>query len=244
MRRAPSGYKFSRDEFDAIGRGTFGQAWTGDLEYRARSGLWTIAEYERAKVTPGSGMSGSGAGGVSFAPSLDDPASLQYQAEREARHRYVEAEAEFIARLEDGQLMASVLDTGSGEIKPVVREFWRTKEARQAVRRGIGPGGQGTLLIIIPLAVPDAVGEEANRPNLGGAPPAADWPEIEKALEEEIRLVGFPSKDGPKGWRSKADVVRWVEEKLSNDEEPGKTALKENVNRMLKNTEKRLAGNQ
>jgi hypothetical protein len=170
MRRAPSGYKFSRDEFDAIGRGTFGQAWTGDLEYRARSGLWTIAEYERAKVTPGSGMSGSGAGGVSFAPSLDDPASLQYQAEREARHRYVEAEAEFIARLEDGQLMASVLDTGSGEIKPVVREFWRTKEARQAVRRGIGPGGQGTLLIIIPLAVPDAVGEEANRPNLGGAP--------------------------------------------------------------------------
>jgi hypothetical protein len=249
VRRAPSGYAFGRDAFDAIAHEKFGQAWTGALEYRARSGLWTIAEYERAKVTAGSGMSGSGSGasGISFAPAWlpDEPLSKEYQAEREAHDRYVNAEEEFISRLEAGRLAASVLNTWTGKIKPIRCDFWRTSEAYQAVRHGIGPGGQGTLLISLPLSSAIEAPEKQNPPQkLGGAPPAADWPEFEKALEEEIDLIGFPAKDGPKGWRSKADVIRWIEARLGPDEEPGKTALKENVNRMLENIKNRLAENQ
>ncbi|MEY9674799.1 hypothetical protein [Bradyrhizobium elkanii] len=152
MRRAPSGYQFGRDAFDSIGREKFGQAWTGDLEYRARSGLWTIAEYEKAKVTPGSGMRGSGAAGIFVAPSTDDPASKGYQAEREARVRYEWAEPEFIARLESGQLAAFEMDPWSGKIKPISREFWRTSAAHRAVNRGKGPDQQAMLLISVATA--------------------------------------------------------------------------------------------
>ncbi|MCW2110263.1 hypothetical protein M2227_003453 [Bradyrhizobium elkanii] len=158
MRRAPSGYQFSRDAFDLIGREKFGEAWTGDLEYRARSGLWTIAEYEKAKVTPGSGMRGSGAAGIFVAPSTDDPASETYQAEREARERYEWAEPEFIARLESGHLAAFAMDPWSGKIKPIGREFWRTSGAKRAVNSGKGPDQhwQSTLLISVDATKPMA----------------------------------------------------------------------------------------
>jgi hypothetical protein len=71
-----------------------------------------------------------------------------------------------------------------------------------------------------------------NRRNKGGAPPAADWPAIEEKLAAEIDLVGFPHRKGAEGWRTQADVVRFVEQ-LTGDAEPGKTALKQNVKRML-----------
>jgi hypothetical protein len=73
-------------------------------------------------------------------------------------------------------------------------------------------------------------------------PPAADWDALEVALEREIDAVGFPSKYGPPGWQSNADVVRWLEPYLG-DYEPGKTALKDNVKRMLKNIRAKKAGN-
>ncbi|WLA79012.1 hypothetical protein [Bradyrhizobium elkanii] len=178
MRRAPSGYQLSRDAFDAIGREKYGAAWTGDLEYRARSGLWTIEEHELAKVTPGSGMSGSGFGSshwpsarqparpVEFvAPARPadevDPSSAAYQAEREARERYDWAEPEFIARLESGTIAAAVLNYSTGRIRPIGREFWRTGEAHQAVLHGIGPGGHGTLLMASPPAATAAAQPKA-----------------------------------------------------------------------------------
>ncbi|WP_038381116.1 hypothetical protein [Bradyrhizobium elkanii] len=245
MRRAPSGYQFSRDAFDLIGREKFGEAWTGDLEYRARSGLWTIAEYEKAKVTPGSGMRGSGAAGIFVAPSTDapatdDPASKGYQAEREARVRYEWAEPEFIARLESGQLAAFEMDPWSGKIKPIPRDFWRTSAAHRAVNRGKGPDHQAMLLISV---APTAVNSAAERrEKLGGAPFAADWPALKQALKTEIQAVGFPSKQAEEGWRSQADVVRWIEERLG-DAEPGRTALKDNVKRMLEEIRAEMAGN-
>jgi hypothetical protein len=97
------------------------------------------------------------------------------------------------------------------------------------------------------LAMPDwlrARTEEdlKNPKGRGGKPPAADWPALQEALEREIDLVGLPRKDGPPGWRTTADVVHWLEERTGEDN-PGKTALKDNAKRMLENIRERKAGN-
>jgi hypothetical protein len=65
-----------------------------------------------------------------------------------------------------------------------------------------------------------------------GRPFAADWLAIRERVKDEIKLVGFPDKKGTPGWRSQADVVRFIEE-LTGDDNPGKTALKENAKKML-----------
>lgn len=80
------------------------------------------------------------------------------------------------------------------------------------------------------------------RPHPGGRPPAADWFEIEKRVAAEIEKVGFPSRDGVPGWRYKADVVRFIRP-LLGDDEPGETALKENVAAMLERLQSKKAGN-
>jgi hypothetical protein len=67
----------------------------------------------------------------------------------------------------------------------------------------------------------------------GGRPPAADWVALEVALNEEIDLVGLPRRDGVPGWRTIADAVKWIE-KRTGDDNPGKTALKENVGAMIR----------
>jgi hypothetical protein len=83
----------------------------------------------------------------------------------------------------------------------------------------------------------------APRRGKGGRPAAADWSEIQKALWDELDLVGPPRRDGPPGWQSYADVERWVMER-TGDREPGKTALKENTKRMIDGWLKKEAENQ
>jgi hypothetical protein len=75
------------------------------------------------------------------------------------------------------------------------------------------------------------------RKGKGGAPPAADWPAIEERLAQEIADVGFPHRGGAPGWRFAADVERYVEG-LTGDAEPGRSAVKANVRRMLSNIKK------
>jgi hypothetical protein len=76
----------------------------------------------------------------------------------------------------------------------------------------------------------------------GGRPPAADWTAIEEALEREIREVGFPGPEHEPGWRTQADVVRWVEQ-ICGNAEPGKTTLKDNTKSMLERIKVKTAGN-
>ena len=76
-----------------------------------------------------------------------------------------------------------------------------------------------------------------------GRPPSADWSAYEEAYNREVDTVGLPTKDGVPGWRSQSDVIRWLEPKLGDDENPGKTALKERVGEMMRRAEQRLAGN-
>jgi len=75
----------------------------------------------------------------------------------------------------------------------------------------------------------------------GGRPPAADWPAIEEELEREIAAVGFPHRNAEEGWRTIADVVKWIEPRLGKSE-PSKTALKENVSKMIEPIRARRAG--
>jgi hypothetical protein len=79
-------------------------------------------------------------------------------------------------------------------------------------------------------------------PHPGGRPPAADWMEIQKALEREIELVGFPERSGAPGWRSQADVIQFIRPMLGDDE-PSITALKENTKAMLERIKAEMAGN-
>jgi hypothetical protein len=55
---------------------------------------------------------------------------------------------------------------------------------------------------------------------------------LEEELAREIEAVGFPNENAEDGWRTVADVVRWVEARVG-EWEPGKTALKDNVTKML-----------
>lgn len=71
------------------------------------------------------------------------------------------------------------------------------------------------------------------RRGVGGRSLAADWPEYEKALRAEIALVGLPTKAGTAGWRTQADVCRWIEGRLADDENPSPTTIKDNVRSML-----------
>jgi hypothetical protein len=84
--------------------------------------------------------------------------------------------------------------------------------------------------------------KSVRHPHPGGRPPAADWLEIEKAVEAEIEKVGFPTRDGVPGWRYKADVVRFITPLLGTDE-PGETALKKNVAAMLERIKAKRGGN-
>ena len=102
--------------------------------------------------------------------------------------------------------------------------------------------GADALYANWPLAAITEKPKPVQRPHPGGRPPAADWPELEKALKAEIEWVGFPSRNGVPGWRTTADAVRFIEARLGDDE-PGPTALRENVANMLARIKDEFNGN-
>ncbi len=169
--RSPAGYMNCREMFDIIGRELFGPDWTGELEYRARTGLWTISEYELAKITTSTVHSGSGSGPGRniLIRTPEDPSSADYQAERVARVRYEAALQEFLIRLEVGRATAAALNTDTGKIHPINREVWRTTRALGYLKSEKGPAGsyyrnrtlyynEGPLLIELPKTLPAKVG--------------------------------------------------------------------------------------
>jgi hypothetical protein len=144
-------------------------------------------------------------------------------------------------KLASGEFKAVVWD--AADLIPIPKEWWRDNRCQTWLDTGSFfdevPGGRPRKLpILVKQTAPNAPEKRK-----GGAPTAADWGEIEKALEREIDAAGFPSKEHEKGWRGPADVVRWIEGRLGSDEEPSHTALKENVRRMLENIRKKKDGN-
>jgi hypothetical protein len=110
----------------------------------------------------------------------------------------------------------------------------------QCYREGAGPRERAVpafkeVLVLVADVLKEfpAKGRDSASAPKGGRPPAADWSAIEEALNKEIDLVGLPCKHGSPDWRTLADVIRWVE-KLTGTDEPGKSALKDNVAKMLR----------
>ncbi len=114
--------------------------------------------------------------------------------------------------------------------------FTRIRVKRVDVIRLWGPDAiPGARPAAAPIAAPAPVliaSKAALAVRRAGAPTAADWAELEVALEREIEKVGPPHKGAEKGWRTKADVARWIVVR-TGDDEPGPSALKENVTKML-----------
>jgi hypothetical protein len=72
------------------------------------------------------------------------------------------------------------------------------------------------------------------RKNRGGRPPAADWEAIGRLFELKVDDLGPPQADNVKGWRTQADVERWVGEQLvSRDENATSSTVRKHVRVML-----------
>jgi hypothetical protein len=68
----------------------------------------------------------------------------------------------------------------------------------------------------------------------GGRPSTVDWDAAEQALSIEIRERGFPTRDNTRGWRTQADIERWMHAFLSDRNEPaGDTTVRDHVREML-----------
>jgi hypothetical protein len=84
----------------------------------------------------------------------------------------------------------------------------------------------------VPSCWSDGIGAPKITPKMG-RPFAADWAALEERVRAEIDIVGFPDRNGAPGWQKQADVVKFLEPHCGHYE-PGKSALKDNVKRMLK----------
>lgn len=152
------------EAIEDLGRATYGEAWSG-TEAAARAGLVTAEEYDLACVTPGTMMSGSGAGGgwgTSNSPRAEllrerealertqhperhwpygDPHDPTYQAERAARTRWQDTIAKMLEHLATGARKAISLDRAADTPRPqeLAREFWFRGDAAQVLSKGRVP---------------------------------------------------------------------------------------------------------
>jgi hypothetical protein len=77
------------------------------------------------------------------------------------------------------------------------------------------------------------------RAPVGGRPPTVDWETIEDALALEVKARGVPDRENPKGWRTQADVERWINNLLSDrGDQASDTTVRDHTREMLS----RLAG--
>jgi hypothetical protein len=68
-----------------------------------------------------------------------------------------------------------------------------------------------------------------------GAPPKADWDAVDEAIRQEVETRGLPERDGEKGWKTQADVERFVFEFLDARKEPvGASTVKLRVQMALR----------
>jgi len=141
MKLYPPGWISCANAIEQVGRSMCGEAWTG-AERSARPGLISAEEFELAKVTPGRGASGSGAGGVVFAPEPDprkrwpygDPHDPRYQEERAARLRWDRALERLHNQLVGGERSAGALDRQTGRTYLLESEFWLSNVAGKALK--------------------------------------------------------------------------------------------------------------
>jgi hypothetical protein len=96
---------------------------------------------------------------------------------------------------------------------PIPTWAWRTGLEIDWRGGGARSAAAGTPLVLADIHLRRADVERLwpPAPAQGGRPPAADREAVKLVVEAEIkRRGGFPERDGEKGWRTKADLVRFV----------------------------------
>ena len=144
----PSGYLSIQEALNRLGVQLFSSAWTGE-EHKARRGLINKDDWPRVKHLPpprGAGPPRSeirrlrkAATADQRPPACDDPSDPSYQAEYEARERYVSARDQLHAALEHGDLEAVVLDPFTGALHPLSAPLWRRHNADRMIEKGQAP---------------------------------------------------------------------------------------------------------
>lgn len=85
-------------------------------------------------------------------------------------------------------------------------------------------------------------GKRGGRPasqTKGGRPTAADWETVKDALKIKIGEMGVPDRENPAGWRTQADVEKWVAELLQiRMEDAADSTIRDNTKRLLAKIER------
>jgi hypothetical protein len=151
----PSGYLSIRDAVNRLGRKLFESAWTGE-EHRARRGLISEDEWARIKDLPPARGSGAMLPSTKAQPkpaphSSGNPSDPLYQAEYEARKRYVSVCSKLRASLERGDLEAVILDPFTGTMHGASASLWRRHDADRIIERGQAsiPGSPNTGQLLV-----------------------------------------------------------------------------------------------
>jgi hypothetical protein len=139
----PSGYLSIREALNRLGRELFPSTWTGE-EHKARRGLISKDEWIRIKDLPPARGGGAGVERPRPTPkagphSSGDPSDPFYQAEYEARERYVSARDQLRASLERGDFEAAALNPFTGTVHPVPASLWRRHDADRIIEKGQAP---------------------------------------------------------------------------------------------------------
>jgi hypothetical protein len=185
----PSGYLSIGDALDRLGGKLFPSTWTGE-ERKARSGLISKDKWSRIKDLPparGGGpprseiLRARRASAADQTPhASDDPSDPLYQAEYEARERYVSARDQLRAALESGDHEAAVLDPFTGTLHPLSASLWRRHDADRMIEMAKVPipGSLNTGRLLVKHF---AEATEPKRPL-----PKAKIPEAIEALKEKV----------------------------------------------------------
>jgi hypothetical protein len=73
----------------------------------------------------------------------------------------------------------------------------------------------------------------------GGRPPKYDWEAYREAFKREVKIRGLPERNGgADGWRTQADVVKWVEDLIETEPGyerlPDKSMIKKHVRNWIR----------
>jgi hypothetical protein len=92
--------------------------------------------------------------------------------------------------------------------------------------------------VLLPIEDAAAVSTEARPKGKPGRPSEVDWDAIEAVFQLRIGELGLPDRDNEKGWRTKADVIRWVRRLLADrNESAADSTIRDHLGSMLKRLE-------
>ena len=126
---------------------------------------------------------------------------------------------EAAARLAEAAVKAGLLDN-------TVHQEWRREVANWEWRRELEKGECGDDAK--PSRRRKGKGSRVRQQRKGGRSPIAQWEKYEQLFQTKIKKEGPPDPTNDKGWRTQADVGRWLQDELAKH---GDTAANSTVRR-------------